>query len=580
MNEKIRDYLATSALLWFGLSMVVHFIFIVLINDAPLKYDEPSYYHRAVSLYDFIRQEISSGKHDRNIAGKIYQSGVFPPLTSVVMAVGFFLFGKSIFAARLILSILSSLTTSLIFHTSQRFFSKKAAIAAAVIHIFHPSFIGYSHYLLSETLFIFLLFVFFQQFLKLYYSPETQRTIDWLWLGVILGLMALARISVLPILAVSLIWLAMVLKNWKNRFVAMFIVLISMMAVVFPWQYWLFKNEGKFVVLSSFNYRNLYLGNNLWEANYKKRESYNMILEEAAKEKNYSVEEAARDLAYQEIIHHPFRFLERSVDKLFILWSVDFTPLLYFLNGIYPMVPSLSILSVWILLLVFHFFIIVFFFIWFSGYKKDFLRWMVLSFLLASSIPFMICYGNTRYNLPNIALMIPFAGLGFFEFCRNKWKYRKMLIGIFLVFIIMNGYTHSHFITRYLHPSSYYAHFVKQMDSIFHSRTETVDTVIFYYQPKAENPISKEILLKILNPNDYSFNEFNGAKSLSVNLSEKNPYALIQFVSLHPRNPLHLGVESADHKREIEINPLQPDYRKGQPLKLFKGLSVYWKGGM
>ena len=82
---------------------------------------------------------------------------VFRPSAYICFLTGiFWIFGKSLFAAKAAQVLLSTFSVVLLYGIARRIFSEKVALTAAGIFAFYPNLVAFTHYLWRETFFIFL----------------------------------------------------------------------------------------------------------------------------------------------------------------------------------------------------------------------------------------------------------------------------------------------------------------------------------------------------------------------------------------------------------------------------------------
>ncbi|HAH33120.1 MAG TPA: hypothetical protein DCL44_12480 [Elusimicrobia bacterium] len=127
-----------------------------------------------------------------------------PPGYAFFLAGIFFVFGKSVIAARIIQALLGALTCLLVYRTGKKLFTENTGRLAGFLAGFYPYFIAYTGDLLSET------FLTFMLALAVYQAVKTAENPSWKNIGlagIIIGLTGLTKSVVLPFFALSCAWL-------------------------------------------------------------------------------------------------------------------------------------------------------------------------------------------------------------------------------------------------------------------------------------------------------------------------------------------------------------------------------------
>ena len=126
----------------------------VAIHDVAPILDEASYLRRAAAFATLISHAIGRAELPVGTATEAYGEGIWPPLHPIMIALGFVAVGKSIAIARLVMVLLSALTSVLVYAVTQKLATRTTARWAAGLHVIYPSFIGYSHLLWSENTYL------------------------------------------------------------------------------------------------------------------------------------------------------------------------------------------------------------------------------------------------------------------------------------------------------------------------------------------------------------------------------------------------------------------------------------------
>jgi len=127
-------------------------------------------------------------------------------------------------------------------------YSKEIAFISGILCSLNLNFITHANFFLTETLFglFFFIFLFFSiHFLKFF------KIKFLLFSGIFLGLSVLVRPLVIYLPIVFLIFLVFAKYNFKKKFLAIFVFLITFYATIFPWMFHNYKLHGHFALTTS-----------------------------------------------------------------------------------------------------------------------------------------------------------------------------------------------------------------------------------------------------------------------------------------------------------------------------------------
>lgn len=571
---------AIITLLLVSLVVRLAILFPIIKLDVPAKYDEKTYYERAESYQSIYKDLIAFKTPDPADKKNAYKRGVWPPFHPMLLGFLFLIVGKSVAAARIFIAIISALTTILVFLFTTKLADRKTGIAAALIHIFYPPFIAFSHYLWSETLFIFLLF------LALYLAAvipaaETskKRILLSLLLGIALGLSVITRAAALLFLIIIPVWVILNLKIKREKIIIPLLIIITVLLVIFPWEYTLVSREKRFAFLTNYSSRNLYMGNNEFVRQKLDYDLHDLeylpyrALRKYAKQNSLHIEAAARELAVKEIKSHFGAFIKRAFSKFLLLWPINSYPMRYLFEVVYPPMSS-SLLQIIIFIFVISYILFSIFAVKgiFAGEMPLKHIILILSLVIAGMAPYIIAASHTRYNLPQVALLLPLAGVGLVHF-KKKIAWTMIIAAITIcASLALSFYAYKNYLYKVLHPSSYYRQTVSPLDKLFKKETTLVDAI----ELTANGPAHQDLVtLTILNDGNYSFKRDKNEKTIQVNLKQKK---LIDIFSVRPQETLFLKVHSAKQRKAALINPISPNFwYKSQPI--MGNISLSWAGG-
>lgn len=212
--------------------------------------------------YETIADNILKGKGFLYYFTGVPYYAYVQPLYPVVAAVVYFLTNHN----RVILAVLQSVASSalvfIVYGIAVRIAGEREGLLAALITAFHPGLAVYSvtklHPLVFDA-FLYLLTVYMiMRFVEL---PAKRFSV---FIGCVIGITLLSRITILPFLvfAGGYIFFALKDKAYKIRLVYLGIICISALIVYSPWIARNYQVFHKFVFMQTSSGENLWVGNN------------------------------------------------------------------------------------------------------------------------------------------------------------------------------------------------------------------------------------------------------------------------------------------------------------------------------
>jgi 4-amino-4-deoxy-L-arabinose transferase-like glycosyltransferase len=229
-------------------------------------------------------------------------------------------------AVRAAQAILGALTVLIIGGLAAQAWGRRAGLLATWLAAIYPPLVWIPAYLLSETLYSFLI-LFAALLLWKALEPETcDRGIDekkgFLVAGLLVGIAALARPVALPFLG-----LALLLLIFRREPRAAIGLLVGAVLVIAPWTAWKSHDAGQFVLIASEGGITFWTGNNPLAIG-----EGDLAANPAMKERNQEIREQNPGLgpdqlediynreAIEFITGHPLRWSWLTVKKLFYTW--------------------------------------------------------------------------------------------------------------------------------------------------------------------------------------------------------------------------------------------------------------------
>lgn len=244
----------------------------------------------------------------------------------------FALFGPSLFAAKLA-NILLYLGILLLAYTiAKRLFgSELTARMTLLVLVFYPNHIAYSSLLASESLFLFLLLLAVATLLI------TTKPRLWLFVasGVLFGLACLVKpqASLVPAVVFGASLITNIKEQCLRRHMARFVIVyIALGLTVLPWMIRNYRVFGDFVLISNNGGINLLVGNNPYATGaYGHHKQITDMLSEVEGEHERDV--AARTMAVEYMVKHPWETLKQWPRKLWYLYRKDVEGISWNENG-------------------------------------------------------------------------------------------------------------------------------------------------------------------------------------------------------------------------------------------------------
>ncbi len=195
--------------------------------------------------------------------GMDYVGGPFfrAPLYPYFLALIYSIFGASLLVAQTVQIILGSLSAVLVYMIGCRVFDTKTGVVAGIIMAVYGTLVFFEALLLIPTLIIFLNLC---AVLILLYAVEKDNV--WLYLsgGLLLGLSAIARPTVLAVAAVFALWfLIRIIKKRKGisaKTLAVFA--LGIVLPIIPVTMHNLRESGELTIIGTYGGLNFYIGNN------------------------------------------------------------------------------------------------------------------------------------------------------------------------------------------------------------------------------------------------------------------------------------------------------------------------------
>lgn len=241
------------------------------------------------------------------------------PLYPVFLAIVYRLFGESLFIARLSQVFINVVSIFLIYLIAKEIFDELTAVLSVAISSFWPNFIYFCGALLREIFFMFFVLL---EILMLIRCTKTQKTINYVFLGIISALMALIKTEGIAIFVMVCIYLLINKFSIKK-------VLIMCISFIFIFSLWVYRNYRVFktVILG-----NTWGGLAFWSGTdilpfeirgLPDEEIYKLTLEDVIKAKELDEIEENKfyyERAFKYYLENPVKIITLPIKKFLKFW--------------------------------------------------------------------------------------------------------------------------------------------------------------------------------------------------------------------------------------------------------------------
>lgn len=298
-----------NLLLIFFLAIAVRIFYIFAFPPRPMDWDDSK-------AWNFVALKFLKGEgfltHTEAMDPKR------PPVYPIFMAGIYKLFGQENFLAiKVAQAFVSALTCLLFYAVAYLLFGPTSALWSGWLTAFYPPLIIYSEILVSETIFIALLYGFL--FLWLF-AKQQSAPILYGCAGFLLGLANLCRGTILFFPLILLLFLPF-LKKFGNEKNSNVLILVSInFLVIAPWTWRNYQVYGGFIPTASGGAEQFWSGTLPWE---EQRLFGDSELMKAIQRKATSVVEAERLFfkdAVARIRANPWSYFRITIKKFFFFW--------------------------------------------------------------------------------------------------------------------------------------------------------------------------------------------------------------------------------------------------------------------
>lgn len=380
------------------IALLLRVVFLTLTTDLKPVYDETAYLRMA--------REILAD-------GDFRARWLWPPGQPYFMAGVFLVVGENLVVVKAVQVVLSTLSVYLVFLITQRVFRNvTTGLLAAGTAAVYPNLVAFSHYLWSETLFIFLLLCFIHSLLLFSTSHRYRFLVAS---GILFSMGCLTRPVLLPCIVIAVLYLWSRLRaNPRVLATTTVIFAVTVVAALTPWVVRNHRVHGGWMVIAP-------TGHHLWRGNsgiLRPNPEEDAFSRE--KYEDYGASPLERDrYAFGKAVEliragQPFWILKKSALYL-RTWRIDRSFVFRHLRlGFYGEIPQSveSVLAACIRYVYLAMMIGAILGLVWTPYRTE--KWFLVGLLLLFSAVYVVSISrNVRLRLPLEALLVMFSAEGY-----------------------------------------------------------------------------------------------------------------------------------------------------------------------
>lgn len=328
-------------------------------------------------------------------------SFLYPLYLAAVYAV----FGFHPLAARIIQAVIAGLLSTLLaYQLGKKLFGETVGLVASGLVAVYAYLVYHDAALMTESFFI--LGVMLMSVVALRIADGQSRLWDWALLGVVLGVTALLRQTILLWLPFLLAWLIWSLRRRMNWW-GIAVMLVCIGAFILPW------TVRNYVVYKAFLPLNSNAGFAMYSANHPNQGTRFIqdyvaplpadLVGQGLNEAQWNTALTLRGLQF--ILQDPQRYLLLSLDRIHVFFNFSFSSDSDLLSNL------MRVLSFGLYL---PFFLLGLFFSRHSWKQAS----LIYLFVVIFSLMHIMTWASVRYRLPIDAVLMPFAALALVNLVR------------------------------------------------------------------------------------------------------------------------------------------------------------------
>ncbi|MCP4594348.1 MAG: phospholipid carrier-dependent glycosyltransferase [bacterium] len=421
-------------------ALAVRLVALWAASDSRPVLDEELYLVRANALLDgegYVGSFQSWVRHPYSpsmVELKQYPGAYQPPVYITFLAGVLALTGRSLLAIKLAQVLLGTATVGILYWIGRSWFDRRTALAAATICALYPNLIAFTHYLWSETVFVFLLTLGMGLLTR---RRELPGWAGMVGVGLFLGLAALTRSLILYFVPVLVVWALVVhRRQWRATVPRIGLMIAVIALVIAPWTVRNWSIHGGLVLVETNGPFNLWRGNtpNAYRVRPKPpAESYRPPFESiplmpvveqwapdlvaqakqmcaSTQPSDLEVIACARQLAWECIRNDPAGFARRAGYKIVDLWNPTSFLMRRMQSGAYgPMSPRWESAIAWSAVVSYGLVVVLALAVLWRV-RREPRVWLVVLLVLFVTLVHAVVFGLSRFRLPLMPFIILLGG--------------------------------------------------------------------------------------------------------------------------------------------------------------------------
>lgn len=336
---------------------------------------------------------------------------VVPPLYPLLLAAAYAIFGiENIIAVLVIQAILGALTTLLIYKMAKELFNRWVGLFAGVLFSAYSVAIYHAGFVLTETLFTFLVALLAYSFARLL-RPQATYWVAGL-AGLVWGLTCLARPHFLFFIPFLWLILGVVLKRRGIELAG--IATLLLLITIAPWIGYLYVEHDSFISIASHGGIALWCGNGPFvnPDRYYNSTLYAgdpLFVDQLAEGMSLPLVEQDqffRNTALQFAFTHPLTSIDNTWRKFILFWKPVNLHIRVF--GVSVLDRLINVTDKWLLILFLPGLLLSVSPKWHFK-QNQILLWLILYYSVGASLGIVVSQG--RYRLPIMSLVAIYGGL-------------------------------------------------------------------------------------------------------------------------------------------------------------------------
>ncbi|MFT4538216.1 MAG: arylsulfatase A-like enzyme/4-amino-4-deoxy-L-arabinose transferase-like glycosyltransferase [Planctomycetota bacterium] len=362
------------------------------------------------------------------------------PVQPYLISACYNLFGEGMHqhVVRAIQVILSSLSVLLVFFITNRAFHKRLALIAAGVVAFYPALVAYTQYFFSETIYLF----FMLSVLAILAGGGKEISSKRAFIaGLVGGLAALTRSVFVTQLPLLILWLLLSDgKATRRRFWSALALTMGTALVILPWSIRNTTRYGHFLLIDSnagnVLYKNL---NAVRPENHdigqrvKRHEELNDLkgdvpYRDRVQEDNIALtnqKEVRAAITF--VFEHPLRYLRNTGIRIFEMFNPTSAAVTKARTGRYPALPPLIAELIVAATLLSAMAALFFGLLGLFHRPPNKARALMQTAIFGHALICILVISGSRYRLPIMPLLIPFAVYGALSWKSNLGTQRSMM---------------------------------------------------------------------------------------------------------------------------------------------------------